>query len=757
MQALTIQVYGVVQGVGFRPFVRNLAVSLGLTGYVRNCGPYVLIFAQGPEEALSLFQGDLVRKAPLRAQIRRVKAAKAQPEPQDDFVIVASEPAAGQAEIPPDIGICDTCAAELYDPRNRRYLHPFINCTACGPRLTILDGLPYDRAATSMAPFAMCTGCRAEYENPADRRFHAQPVCCHDCGPRLWTYPAREGDPVTAARAVLEQGGVVAVKDIGGFHLCCDARSQTTVERLRRLKSRPRKPFAVLARGLEAACRECSLDETAKVLLTGPERPIVLLRRLPGALCCGAVAPGSPTLGLMLPAAPVQMLLFDYPDGHAASDCLVFTSGNAGGAPICRENDDAIRALSPLCDLILLNDRDIRLRADDSVTAVHRGRPYMVRRSRGYAPAPFTLPGTEKRPPAVAVGGELKNAFCLTNAGRLTLSPHIGDLSDERGLMALDEARLRMQRLLGIKPRAAVCDLHPAYLSVRYAEGLKLPLLRVQHHFAHIAACLAENGVLDEVIGVAFDGTGFGPDGTVWGGELLRCSLRGFERLGSIEPFGLCGGDLASREGFRPAISLLQHAVGGDETHLRRLAWELNLCDDGRLDAVLFQLKNRVNCVATTSAGRLFDAVAAALGICEVSTFEGEAAMALETAAQGDGREPPVSVREEGGLLRLGTDELFAFLVKGRLAGEPTGCLAYAFHAGLAELVVEACVRLRSRTGLNRVALSGGVFQNLLLLELCTRKLAAEGFETLTHSLVPPNDGGIALGQAAVYLAGTEL
>ena len=766
IKRLRIKVTGIVQGVGFRPFVRNLAVELGICGSVCNMGPYVEIVAESGERQLAAFLRLLREKAPPRAQIRGVETAQEAPGNLENFTILHSAPAQGQVLVPPDIAVCEQCVRELYDPRDRRYLHPFINCTACGPRLTILDRMPYDRERTSMKEFPMCSACGSEYRDPSSRRYHAQPVCCPDCGPKVYLLdPPLKGDAIARTRDVIRGGGIAAVKGIGGFHLCCDAANPVAVVRLRRLKNRPYQPFAVMAKDRAALERECRVEPAARPLLEGPEKPIVLLPKSGKGRVCEEVAPLNPMLGVMLPYTPLHLLLFDNRDGKPFPDCLVVTSGNRSGSPICITDAEAMQFLAPLCECILSHDRSIRLRCDDSVVSLYRGRPYMLRRSRGYAPLPVTLPGLDADR-VLAVGGELKNAFCLARGGQFYLSPHVGDLSDARAAGALGAACRRLADLLVCEPKTVACDLHPGYNSTAYAQGLRLPVIRVQHHFAHIASCMAENGLgpRDEVIGVAFDGTGYGTDGTVWGGEFLRASYRGFERLGSLEPFPLAGGDRAVREGWRPAVPLLTAAMDGDREAARALALRLCLCEGEEFDLLCRMLGAGVNCVTTTSAGRLFDAVSALLGLKRVSTFEGEAAAALEfeaercSAAERKAQEalPFRLLPADGGgkaPFRIEVHGVFGELAKKALRGVPTPELASLFHLTLAAMTEAACLRCRERTGIGTVALSGGVFANRLLLGLCEERLEARGFKVLTHSMVPPNDGGIALGQAAVAAA----
>ena len=751
-----ICIYGVVQGVGFRPFVKNLADRCGVFGSVCNRGTYVEIFAESGEQQLAAFLHCLTHEAPSRSVILKMEKSPADPVGDMEFVILPSrfDRGSGEAYVSPDLAVCDDCRRELFDPRDRRYLHPFINCTNCGPRMTILDTMPYDRERTSMAGFPMCASCAAEYTDPKDRRYHAQPVCCPDCGPHLHlvgedAVGKTDGELIARVRAVIRQGGIAAVKGIGGFHLCCDAADDGAVARLRHLKHRPAKPFAVMARDMKTARRECVVPEEAVRLLDGAQKPIVLLTRRAGGHIGALVAPGNPQIGLMLPYAPVQLLLFDYPDGLPFPDCLVMTSGNAGGAPICTDDEQVREQLMEMCDIILSNNRAIRLRADDSVVALHGGGLFMIRRSRGFAPLPLIVPQSAPTP-VFAAGGELKNTFCLTKGDHFYLSPYVGDLSDARCVDALDAARRRMQRLLEIEPQAVACDLHPGYNSTAYAKSLGLPAIPVQHHFAHIVSCMAENGLSGEVLGAAWDGTGYGTDGTIWGGEFLRASYEGFERLGCIEPFRLAGGDRAAEEGWRPAAALLSDVYGGGAP---RVAWELGLCDGDRLDVQFAMLGAGLNCVWTTSAGRLFDAVSAILGLRRSSSFEGEAAMALEHAAgPDDGPEWEIPILT-GKPFAIGTRNVIKYIVDGRLHGAAAETLAAQFHEAAADMVTVGLMRCREQTGIGRAVLSGGCFQNLRLLRLCVEKLRTAGFDVYTHSQVPPGDGGIALGQAAAAAA----
>lgn len=756
-----IRVYGIVQGVGFRPTVSRHAMETGITGTVANCGPYVEIYAQGTQAQVDAFRDALEHRPPKRAAILKLDDKAAEDAPRfSEFSIIESAKTSGEIFISPDIAICDDCKRELYDPKDRRYLHPFINCTCCGPRLTILDALPYDRERTSMKAFPMCPQCAEEYHNPATRRYDAQPVCCNDCGPQVYLLGRQERgrNAITVARKTIVQGGIVAVKGIGGFHLCCDATNQAAVSLLRQRKKRPMKPFAVMMRDEQTAARECSITPEQLEILTGHQKPILLLDRRENGTLCEAVAPENPRVGVMLPYAPVQLLLFDYDDGLTMPDCLVMTSGNVSGAPICRDDRDAETELGHLADCILSHDRNIRIRADDSVMDFFRGQPYMVRRSRGYAPLPVVLSG-ENKGTVLAMGGELKNSFCIGVNDLCYLSPYVGDLQDLRTVQALEETIGRFQTLLEAQPQAVVCDLHPGYNSVAMAKSMELPLIQVQHHYAHILSCMAENDDHDPVIGVSFDGTGYGTDGTIWGGELLLAREDGFRRLGSIQPFLQLGGDASAREGWRIAVSMI-YALTKDRAATLDIIRKLELCEENTAKVQLTMADRNINAVRSTSAGRLFDGVSAILGIRTASTFEGEASTALQYRAEAWNKAHPSTdaipleapEMNAEGFLTLPTDRLVQDILTRRLAGESPDRLAMEFHRRLAGQIAGAVQAAREQTGLPTVALSGGVFQNRLLLELTVELLEQMKFHVLTHHLVPPNDGGIALGQAVYGL-----
>ena len=612
----------------------------------------------------------------------------------------------------------------------------------------------------------MCPECAEEYNNPESRRFDAQPVCCNDCGPEVYLIGRNEKgrEAITYTRKVIASGGIAAIKGIGGFHLCCDATNEAAVARLRELKRRPMKPFAIMARNMSAVRQECRVTEVQEEVLDGHQKPILLLERLDktDSLICPSVAPGNPKIGVMLPYAPVQLLIFQYDDGIQMPDYLVMTSGNTSGAPICRDDNDAIAELSHLCDCMLSHNRKIRIRADDSVMDYYENEPYMIRRSRGYAPLPVMVSAPWKGQ-VLAVGGELKNSFCIGVDGRFYLSPYVGDLEDLRTVHALRETIGRLETLLEVEPPVVASDMHPRYNSTMIAEESGLSVIHVQHHYAHILSCMAENDCQEPVIGVSFDGTGYGTDGTIWGGEILLADYKDFQRFGNIEPFLQIGGDASSREGWRIAVSML-YGQAGDRSEAMKTIMALGLCTEQEAKVQMTMADRKINAVMSSSAGRLFDGVSAILGIRRASTFEGEASMALEFAAEtyekkytGDTelselmemmkKTFSLTLLTESAVV-LNTGDLVKAIAEARLSGEDTEKLSYFFHWMLAEQIIAACLQARKESGRNVTALSGGVFQNQLLLKLVDKGLQKEGFKVLKHSLVPPNDGGIALGQA---------
>lgn len=750
MRTLRICVYGIVQGVGFRPFISRIADRIGILGSVANRGSYVEIFAYGRDEALEEFKAAITAEAPPRSAILKVtdRDISDKAESYQDFQIIDSTAESGDIFVSPDIATCPKCREELYDPNNRRYMHPFINCTSCGPRLTILDAMPYDRERTSMGEFPMCPECEFEYTHAETRRYDAQPVCCNDCGPEVYIVgkDIHGRDALIATREAIIRGEIVAIKGIGGFHLCCDATNEAAVARLRTLKRRPAKPFAIMARSLDAIERICEIPgDDIREMLDGHQKPIVLLERKTDEVLAPSVAPDNPKVGIMLPYAPVQMLLFDYNDGlDIGTDYFVMTSGNVSGAPICRTDEDAINELSGFCDMILSHNRKIRLRADDSVIDLYKGAPYMIRRSRGYAPLPM-MTEKEGKASVLAVGGELKNTFCIGKDQLLYESPYVGDMADIRTVRALEESIDRMAELLETEPEIVACDLHPRYnttvVAEKYAEARGLKLLKLQHHYAHILSCMAENDYLDEVIGLSFDGTGYGTDRTIWGGEILKCRTDGFERLGHITPFDQAGGDLSAKEGWRIAAAMINSLYGDEAAAVND---KLGLCTEQERKLIASMVRNGINTVKSTSAGRLFDAVSAILGIRKSSSFEGEAATTLQFRAMKAEGKLSFEVPEADGNIR--TDLLVKWIIDN--ADEDRSELAYAFHKGLADMLIDAACYWSEKTGIETIALSGGVMQNTLLLGMLEDGLNNRGLKVIRHHMIPPNDGGIALGQA---------
>ena len=760
-----IRVYGIVQGVGFRPTVSRHATSNGICGTVCNKGPYVEIYAQGQKKQMEGFLKALEVQPPKRAAILKINTEDVTAETDmhfETFDIIESEKTKGEIFVSPDIAICEECKEEMYDPKDRRYLHPFINCTCCGPRLTILDALPYDRERTSMKEFPMCPDCAEEYEDETTRRYDAQPVCCNKCGPEVYLIGRSERgrDAITYTRRMISEGKIVAIKGIGGFHLCCDATNEEAVQRLRTLKRRPAKPFAVMAKDESVVKRECVVTPEQEMIMTGHQKPILLLDKENGGRLAPSIAPGNPKVGVMLPYAPVQLLIFQYDDGIKMPDILVMTSGNTSGAPICREDTEAVAELSHLCDAMLSHNRKIRIRADDTVMDFYKNEPYMIRRSRGYAPLPFMM-STDWKGKVLAVGGELKNTFCIGVDSRFYPSPYVGDLEDLRTVKALQETIQRFQTLLEVHPQVVVCDLHPKYNSTVVAEELGYPIVKVQHHYAHILSCMVENDCQEPVIGVAFDGTGYGTDGTIWGGEILLADYEDFTRFGNITPFLQIGGDVSAKEGWRIAVSMI-YGYTKDRELAGEIMEKLDLCSEKESKVQFAMADRKLNAVLSTSVGRLFDAVSAILGIRHKSSFEGEASMALEFAAeayeqkdheQKQNEKIDPLVYEEDGHVILNTQLLVQRIVEAKLQGADSGRLAYWFHEILAEQITAVCVEARNVSGRQKAVLSGGVFQNRLLLRLTEERLTEEGFEVLRHRMVPPNDGGIAVGQAAYGMA----
>lgn len=774
-----IRVRGMVQGVGFRPTVWRLAHDIGLIGQVRNDSDGVLIRAWGNAALLDRFVARLRDECPPLARIDRIERRALAPDAGvEGFCIVPSAGGHVHTGVVPDAMLCADCLADIRDPDNRRFGYPFTNCTHCGPRLSIIRAIPYDRANTTMAAFPMCQACRDEYENPADRRFHAQPLACPACGPHVWlegadgALAAGPADAIQAASALLRAGRIVAIKGLGGFQLACDACNPAAVARLRQRKRRERKPFALMARDLTVIRRYCAPTRRECRLLQSPAGPIVILaageRREPGAELAPDVAPGVRSLGFMLPGTPLHWLLMAGTDRP-----IVLTSGNASDEPQCIENADARMRLDAIAEAFLMHDRDIARRVDDAVARVVLDAPSVMRRARGYAPAPIPLPpGFADAPPILAMGGELKNTFCLMRRGEAIISHHIGDLEDALTHADYQRALLQYMALFEHAPQRVAVDLHPEYLSGKIgrelALGRALPLVEIQHHHAHIAACMAENGVpLDArpVLGVALDGLGFGADGSLWGGEFLLADYRGFTRLGRLRPVAMPGGASAVHEPWRNTYAHLVSAFGWDRLAVQYGALAMVRCLAARPRAVLDTMMRRgVNSPLASSAGRLFDAVAAALGICpERSAYEGQAAIELEARVdqrvmdeEGDARAYPFAL-VPGELACLEPRPMWQALLDDLMQGTPPAVIAARFHKGLAIAVVDMVSHLADVSdGIGSgaaVALSGGVFQNRILLEQVAARLGASGFRVLWHRQVPANDGGLSLGQAVIAAA----
>jgi hydrogenase maturation protein HypF len=763
-----ITVRGTVQGVGFRPYVHRLAADLALAGFVSNTAQGVLIEVEGPPTGVAGFCSRLAQEPPPLAAVTGIGVEDVPATgAADGFTIRGTEQSPGRTQLPPDTATCADCLRELADPADRRHRHPFVTCTHCGPRFTIATAMPYDRAATTMADFPMCSACAGEYGDPGDRRFHAQPVACGDCGPLLRLVPAagtdvrpaRGEDALAAARGLLAAGRIVAVKGVGGYHLACDATDERAVAALRTRKARGGKPFAVMCADLPTVRRIALLSVGERAVLTSPRRPIVLLRRLPepdGLRLAPGVCPGSPHLGVLLPYTPVHTLLCGLPGDPPGPRALVMTSGNRSGEPIVTDDDEALTRLAQVADAWLVHDRGIVSPCDDSLLRVRAdGTEQVLRRSRGYVPRPLRLPFAVR--PALAVGGDLKNALCLGDGDQAWFGPHIGDMGDLAGLEAARRAERHMRRLTGVTPALVAADRHPGYHSTRWARrrAAELPQARpalVQHHHAHIASAMAESGLdgTTPVIGVAFDGTGYGDDGTVWGGEVLLADYSGYRRFAHLTPAPLPGGDAAVANPCRTALARLW-AAG--------LRWQPALpsvaaCSHEELALLERQLASNVACVPTSSMGRLFDAVSSLAGVCHRAGYEAQAALELEAAAvaawEADTAAYAFGFAAGSAPVRCDPAPLLRALVADLRRGTPAPVLAARFHRAVAGAVAEICRRARRDTGLATVALSGGVFANGLLEQECTALLAADGFTVLRHGEVPPGDGGLALGQLVV-------
>jgi hydrogenase maturation protein HypF len=750
-----ISVSGIVQGVGFRPFVHSLACRLGLCGFVRNWSGGALIEVEGCAAGIDRFLDELRTRGPSRARIDGLRMTACPPLHDERFRIESSVlEAAGRVAVSPDIATCDDCLTEVLDPDDRRYRYPFITCAQCGPRLTIVTAAPYDRNRTTMTGFPMCAACRAEYDDPNDRRFHAQAIACPACGPRLRRLDG-EGmvmecdDPLAAAAIALRQGRIVAMKGLGGYHLVCDATDEAVVAELRRRKARDAKPLAVTVADIAAAEALCEVSAAEREALMSAARPIVLLRRRPGAAVANAVAPDTTLLGVMLPSTPLHHLVVRALGGRT----LVMTSGNRCDEPIAYDDDDARDRLSAIADLMLAHDRPIRMRCDDSVVRVVAGAVLTVRRARGEAPRGLTL-RTPLARPTLALGGHLKAAVALGDGAHAVASHHLGDLGDYETYRAYVAAIDHYERLLRIEPRRLVHDLHPDYASTRYAaeraRRTGIDVIAVQHHHAHMASAMAEHGLVGPVLGVCFDGAGWGTDGTIWGGEFLFGDARDVRRVAHLGCVAMPGGEAAVREPWRMAVAHLAHAE--DAISRTPLARRLS---PAHLRVVERMIEREVNAPRTSSVGRLFDAVAALAGVCDRVSYEGQAAMSLESLASTvacDGSYPFDVLVSDGPLVVDPRGPVRAIAAEAT-AGVAPAVIARRFHSTLVDVVAAVCERVRAASGVNTVVLSGGVFVNAILASEVSERLSRAGFRAYRHGAIPSNDGGLCIGQLAIAAA----
>jgi len=773
LKAASVSVRGIVQGVGFRPFVYGLAVRNNLNGWVYNTSEDVRIEVEGEAEAIKQFERELGTEAPPLAHIENVTIEYHRPRGYKSFEIRQSQAQEGKYQlISPDVATCQACLVELLDPEDRRYRYPFTNCTNCGPRFTIIEGMPYDRPKTTMRYFQMCPQCQAEYDNPLDRRFHAQPNACPKCGPQVQLVDNKgnlvnDSNPIAAASQLLREGRIVAIKGLGGFLLACDATNDTAVRALRQRKKRPSKPLAIMVATVDEAKRHCYILPEEEKSLTSPQRPIVLMIWKEDSSVCREVAPNLWFLGIMLPYTPLHHILL-----RDTGLPLVMTSGNLSEEPIARDNDEALGRLSSIADYFLIHNRDIYSGYDDSVAMVERGTSQLMRRARSYAPYPIRLPLEVRQ--VLGCGGEEKNTFCLTKDNYAFLSQHIGDMENMETLEHFDNTLSLYKRLFHIEPEIIAHDLHPDYLATKYAQELGesgLKLVPVQHHHAHIASCLADNGLESPVIGVAFDGTGMGADGNIWGGEFLVADYRNYERVGHLEYLPLPGGAAAIKRPYRTAIGYILTLLGENVLNavIRSEAKQSQRASLGQvgevgIDVIKRQMERRINSPLTSSMGRLFDAISALLGIRGEIDYEGQAAVELEMAAyssviaMGVGNEAmsnaeesyPYRIVADQGIRIVRLRDLVAAVIGDLHQGISKGIISVKFHNTVAQMINEMCQLIANETAITQVALSGGVFQNRLLLRKTVSLLERSGFQVLTHRQVPCNDGGISLGQAVI-------
>ena len=759
---IEILVRGIVQGVGFRPFVYTSASRFSITGTVINTGDGVVIRAAGDSDRLESFVRTIEAEPPPLSRITSIesRAVTFDAAPEEFTILASSATDPANTGIPPDIALCRDCCNELFDPSDRRFRHPFITCTNCGPRFTIVETIPYDRPQTSMKTFPMCAECETEYHDPANRRFHAQPNSCPQCGPVI-SWHEQDGtqlnvqDIIAAAATSLAKGHVVAIRGLGGFHLAVNGCSAEPVSLLRRRKNRPEKPLAVMVADLTVLQQFCHVNEKEKRLLLSPEHPIVLLKKRTGAEFAPNLAPGIDDIGVMLPYTPLHHLLFAEKKCPAA---LVMTSGNTSGTPICTGNEDALQRLTPLADFFLLHNREIVTRVDDSVVKVTGGKPLIFRRARGFAPSPVTVPW--QLPSIIGSGAELKSTFCLGRKTSAYLSQHIGDLANREAWDFYTESVDHLERLLQIEPEAVACDLHPDYMSTRFAEQLKLPLYRIQHHHAHAVAVMAEHGLDEPVLAVIMDGTGYGTDGTIWGGEILQADPTSFSRLGRLGHLHLPGGDAAATEPWRMALSALYCTYGEDGLQKSRLPAPLRSLGEIQIETIKAMMINNFNSPLTSSCGRLFDAAASLLGLCEKNSYEGQAAMELESSARKAVTESwldkilpnqdsscPPSILKNDRIWEISSAQFVKLVVDGLARGENSSSIALDFHLMLINTLTELIRKLSRTTAIDRVVLSGGCMQNSLLMEGLCRTLKSINLKVYTGETVPVNDGAISLGQ----------
>ncbi len=746
------KIRGIVQGVGFRPFIYQLASRYGLSGFVINTSDGVTLEIEGADGHIDSFFKDIIRDCPPLAYISSIEREYISPKYEKGFQIEESKRGDERSTlISPDVCVCEDCIREMMDPFDRRYRYPFINCTNCGPRYTIIMDIPYDRENTTMKKFKMCKLCKEEYEDPQNRRFHAQPNACPKCGPEvtLWNNKREKlncDDPILKAKELIKKGAILAIKGLGGFHLAVDAKNHKAVVRLRKRKRREEKPFAIMVRDIEDAKGIAHLSHEEEKILTSKERPIVLLRKRKGNPLSSEVSPKNRYFGIMLPYTPIHYLLLEK-----RGDIFVMTSGNITDEPINIDNDDAFRNLKDIADYFLIHNRDIYLRSDDSVVTFMGGKLRQIRRSRGYVPVPIFLSERLRGLPLVlALGGELKNTICLIKDGKAFLSQHVGDMENLETFQFFLLTIRHMSRILDITPELLVYDMHPDYLTTQYAkEQTDIPTVAVQHHHAHLVSCLAENGISGPVIGITLDGTGYGTDGNIWGGEVLVGDALRFRRRAHFEYVPLPGGDSAIRYPWKSAISYLYKAFESDLLNLNIPLFKRISKRD--TEVVLKMIQRDINCYPTSSCGRLFDAIAAILGLRHRVSYEGQAPMELEMISDEDIKDHyEFGLEKEGDRYLIKISDLIRAVVEDVQKGIGPSVIAKRFHNSIIEIFKLLCVILRDEEGINRVALSGGVFQNRIIFENLSLKLQQEGFEVITHSLVPTNDGGLSLGQAIV-------